>query len=196
MPATAAEERARLTEQAQDAAADAMLAEWLLAVARGERDALAVVYGQTAPRLMAVLLRLLRRRELAEEALHDVFLRVWERASSFDPRRGSPVGWLVTIARNAALDQRRRQQRERIDAEEPLEEIADPRDEAAMSLSRRALLACLGQLQPEPRRCLLLAYQAGLSYDEMAAVMQRPANTIKSWVRRSLQRLRACLEGQ
>ena len=66
---------------------------------------------------------------------------------------------------------------------------------AGRPLDRRALLDCLGRLEPEPRRCVLLAYQGGYSYDELSTMLKRPSGTIKSWVRRSLQRLRACLEG-
>ena len=81
-------------------------------MAARETDALALLYGQTSPQLLAVLIRLLRRRELAEEVLHDVFLRVWDRAGSFDAAKGSAMGWLVSIARNAALDHFRRHKRE------------------------------------------------------------------------------------
>lgn len=145
---------------------------------------------------MAVLVRLLRRRELAEEALHDVFLRVWDRAAGFDPARGSAMGWLVAIARNIAIDHHRRHRRELASLVEPIEELVDPRSDAGMSLARSALLACLDRLEPEPRRCVLLAYQGGFSYDELSTMLERPAGTIKSWVRRSLQRLRACLEAE
>lgn len=168
---------------------------WLGAVGRGERDALAILYGQTAPQLMAILLGLLHRRDLAEEALQDVFVRIWQRASSFDPARGSAMGWLVTITRNIAFDQHRRRRRELANLDEPMEELPDPRSDAGSALDRRALIDCLDRLEPEPRRCVLLAYQGGYSYDELATMLKRPSGTIKSWVRRSLQRLRACLEG-
>ena len=177
---------------------DRVVAAWLAAVAAGDGDALAVLYGQTSGRLMAVLLRLLRRRELAEEVLHDVYLRVWERAKSFDPARGSAMGWLVAVARNTALDHFRRHRREVVGIEDvdlTVEEPAGP-DLAVASAARRALQACLERLEPEPRRCVLLAYQGGLTYEEMAARLGRPIGTVKSWVRRSLARLRLCLEGQ
>lgn len=175
------------------------LTTWLAAVAGGDVDALAGLYGQTSARLMAVLLRLLRRRELAEEVLHDVYLRVWERAGSFDASRGAPMAWLVSVARNAALDHHRRHRREVVgigDELPPADEAADPSDLATASASRRALEACLEQLEPEPRRCVVLAYQGGLSHDELAVLVGRPVGTVKSWVRRSLLRLRQCLEGR
>ena len=176
---------------------DGVVAAWLAAVAAGDRDALAVLYGQTSGRLMAVLLRLLRRRELAEEVLHDVYIRVWDRARLYDPAKGSATGWLVAVARNTALDHFRRHRREVVgieDVELAVEEPAGP-NLAVASAERRALQACLEQLEPEPRRCILLAYQGGLTYEEVAARLGRPLGTVKSWVRRSLSRLRLCLEG-
>ncbi|MFL5337347.1 MAG: RNA polymerase sigma factor [Geminicoccaceae bacterium] len=114
---------------------------------------------------MAVLLNLLNRRELAEEALHDVFVRVWDRAGSFDPARGSAMGWLVAIARNIAFDHHRRHRRELANLGEPIEELSDPRSDAGLALDRRALIDCLARLEAEPRRCVLLAHQGGYSYE-------------------------------
>lgn len=185
---------ARLRHVLDDSPEEAALADWLAAVARRDTDALAVLYGQTSGRLLAVLTRLLRRRELAEEVLHDVYLKVWDRAASFQPERGAAMAWLVTIARHAALDHLRRQRREPTDEmPEGASELADPRDAAHGSAMRRALEACLQELEPEPRHCVLLAYQGGFTYDELAQRFDRPANTVKSWVRRSLTRLRQCL---
>ena len=147
---------------------------------------------------MAVLLRLLRRRELAEEVLHDVYLRVWDRAGSFDPAKGSAMGWLVLdrpqhrpgpFPAPPARGGRHRGRRRAV-------ETTDPSDLATASAARRALQACLDLLEPEPRRCVVLAYQGGMTYDELAALLGRPVGTVKSWVRRSLLRLRQCLEGQ
>ena len=171
---------------------------WLAAVATRDTDALAVLYGQTSARLLGVLVRLLRRREVAEEVLHDVYLRIWDRAGSFDSSKGSAMGWLVSVARNVALDHYRRNRREVVgidDSLAPIAEAADPSDLATASEARRALQNCLDHLEPEPRRCVVLAYQGGLTYDELATLVGRPANTVKSWVRRSLLRLRQCLEG-
>jgi RNA polymerase sigma factor (sigma-70 family) len=190
-----------LRGDSQDSLDEKALSAWLGGVARRDTDALAVLYGQTSPRLLAVLLRILRRREIAEEVLHDVYLRVWDRAASYDPSKGSAMGWLVSVARNAALDHFRRHRREVLgaddrEAEDAAVELADPQDFAQASAARRALQACLERLDPEPRRCLVLAYQRGLTYEEMARQLDRPVNTLKSWVRRSLVRLRHCLEGQ
>lgn len=171
---------------------------WLVAVGARDRDALAALYGQTSPRLMAMLLRLLRRHELAEDVLHDVYLRVWERAGTYDPSRGSATGWLIAIARNAALDLCRQQRHEVVGTDGlGLADTTSPPDPATLaeaSAAERALRACIERLEPEPRRCLLLAYYEGLTYDELAQRLARPVGTVKSWVRRSLDRLRQCLD--
>jgi RNA polymerase sigma-70 factor (ECF subfamily) len=174
------------------------IAAWLAGVAAGDRDALAVLYGQTSPRLMAVLLRLLRRRDLAEDLLHDVYLRVWDRAGSYDPNRGSATGWLLAIARNAALDHCRQRRHQVECADDGIEPVggASPPDPAMLadaSAEARALQACIERLEAEPRQCLTLAYYEGLTYDELARRLDRPVGTVKSWVRRSLGRLRQCL---
>ena len=102
------------------------------------------------------------------------------------------MGWLVAIARNIAFDHHRRQRRELASLGDPIEELPDPRSDRGTALDRRALIDRLDRLEPEPRRCALLAYQGGYSYDELSTMLGRPSGTIKSWVHRSLQRLRAC----
>ena len=190
--------RRMLRDRRLEAPDDGALSSWLVAVAGGDRDALAVLYGQTNGQLLAVLLRMLGRREIAEEVLHDVYLRVWNRAGAFDPAQGSAMGWLTTVTRNAALDHYRRHRREKVGLAEDLApdlKAADPADLASDSAARRALMACLELLEPAPRRCVVLAYQVGLTHDELALMLGQPVGTVKSWIRRSLLRLRQCLEG-
>lgn len=170
----------------------------LTAVAAQDRKALANLYTVTAPQLLGVIHRLVRRRDLAEEILHDVFLRVWERAASFAPDRGSAMAWLVSVARHAALDTLRRRQREVALEDVPgHEDTEDPEPDPYQRMIRtaegRALADCLDQLEAEQRYCIVLAYHEGLTHEELAARLARPLGTVKSWVRRGLQRLRRCL---
>lgn len=175
----------------------------LAAVVRGDSAALSALYRRASPRLFGVALRLLRRRDLAEEALHDAFLKIWQRAESYAPERGSADASLATIVRNTALDRLRRHGREipiedTGELEAMLEAMEQPDSEpmhrlVAMS-EGQALAACLAELEPEPRRCILLAYWLGYSHEELAQLLGRPLGTVKSWVRRSLVRLRHCLE--
>lgn len=179
-----------------DAAEAASQRAWVAALAQRDIEALALLYGRTSRHVLPVLKHMLRRRDLAEEALHDVYLKAWERAASYDPARGSVMAWLTAIARSTALDQLRRQRRELQLTEEDGALDLVPALPADASVERRALRACLDELEPDPRRCVLLAYQGGFTYEEMARRLDRPVNTIKSWVRRSLLRLRQCLESR
>lgn len=164
----------------------------LAAVAASDRNALAELYSRTAPQILGVVSRMLPRREVAEEILHDAYLRIWHNAATFSPQRGSAMAWMVAIARNAALDRLRRQRREI-----PLEDLPDydaPADEPN-GPGAQALAGCLQELDLEQRNCILLAYYHGLTHDELAQRLGRPVGTVKSWIRRSLLRLRKCLGG-
>ncbi|HEX8375795.1 MAG TPA: sigma-70 family RNA polymerase sigma factor [Geminicoccaceae bacterium] len=171
----------------------------LAAVAAGDQAALGELYTRTSSRLFGVALRLLRRHDLAEEALHDAYLKVWRRAGSYSPERGPALAWLTTITRRAALDRLRRQRREISLEDAPeVQELEAPGDEPlariAASADGAALLGCLEKLGSEQRNCILLAYRDGYSHDELARLLGRPLGTVKSWVRRSLIRLKQCLE--
>src|SRR5215218_5708539 len=135
----------------------------LVAVAGGDRAALGELYQQTSPRLFAVAVRLMRRHDLAEEVLHDAYLRAWARAGSYAPERGPAEAWLLTLVRHAAFDRLRRQGRE-----VSLEDVdpaaggggaeaageGDLVEQLALSADGQALARCLGQLEAEPRRCI------------------------------------------
>lgn len=175
------------------------LGDLLAAVATRDRAALAELYAATAPQLLGVILRLVRRRDLAEEVLHDAYLRVWERASTFAPERGSAMGWLVSVSRHAALDTVRRRRREvPLDDMPGHAEREDPDPTPFQQMLRgaegHALARCLEELEAEQRTCILLAFQDGLTHEQMAARLAKPLGTVKSWVRRGLLRLRRCLE--
>lgn len=178
---------------------DASLRVWLEAVARRDQQALALLYAQTGPHLLALALRMLKRREPAEDALHEAFLKVWERAPTYEAAKGPVMAWLVTIVRNASLDRLRRSGREvTLDeapglVERPSEEPG-PADLMLASAEGRALRGCLDELEAEPRQAIVLAYWEGLTHEQLASRLGRPVGTVKSWLRRSLMRLRDCLE--
>jgi len=175
------------------------LAALLQLVASGDRNALAELYSRTSAQLLGIVVRMLQRRDAAEEVLHDAFLRIWHSAPSFSVARGTPMSWMTAIVRNVALDRLRRQKREVAledlpGYDEQADESPSPFQQMAASIEGRALARCLGELEAEQRGCLLLAYYHGLSHDELAQRLQRPLGTVKSWIRRSLVRLRQCLE--
>jgi RNA polymerase sigma-70 factor, ECF subfamily len=183
-------------ERPISAGADLPLPQLISASARGDR-AFAALYAQTSAKLFGIALRILRQRELAEEALQESFVAVWERARDYDSARGSAMGWLVTIVRHCAIDQlRRRAARPEsgsvAGAVLPTLAAFDSTDSGA---ELRALQRCLDELDEQPRRAVLLAYCYGLTRDELATRLGAPVGTVKSWLRRSLERLQKCLEG-
>lgn len=177
--------------QAQDEAA------LLLRVARGDRSALAALFENNASKLLGVALRIVRRRDLAEEVIQDSFVAIWQSASRFDPARGSARGWLTTIVRNRALNVVR--DGARIDLLEPeaLAEIGDRRSDAVDAYdslpASDALRRCLGLLDERKREAILLAYVSGMSHGEVAGRLGAPLGTVKAWIRRGTIALQECL---
>jgi RNA polymerase sigma-70 factor (ECF subfamily) len=173
------------------------LAVLLTRVATGDRAAFSALYRAAAPKLLGVILRILNRRDLAEEVLQEVFVRIWDRAGDFDAGAGAPLAWLSTIARNRALDSLRRRRETSIEDEPAAFEVPDAADDPAVQAERSAdlkrLMGCLETLDEDKRRMVLLAYHQGLSRDELAARFNVPVGTVKTWLHRSLARLKECL---
>lgn len=166
---------------------------------RGDKAAFRELYEATAPQLLALCLRLLRERSLAEEALQDGFLDAWRGAATFRPERGHALGWLATVVRNRALRLARQHARAvPVDSEaQAAEQPSEERDALARLSdmeSGRALARCLRELGEDERRAILLAFYRGLSHGDIARRTARPVGTVKSWIRRGLSRLRRCLD--
>jgi RNA polymerase sigma-70 factor (ECF subfamily) len=178
---------------------NAVLEPLLRRCASREAAALDELYRLTAPRLLAVLMRMLRVREQAEDALQDVYVRVWQQAAQFDDQKGRVMAWLVSIARNRAIDLQRAQRATvvldaaELAGAEQLRVAADS-DAAEFSAAARALQRCLELLGGAQKRCLVLAYQHGLTHEKIALSTGAALGTVKSWVRRGLQSLKVCME--
>jgi RNA polymerase sigma-70 factor, ECF subfamily len=170
----------------------------LRACASGDRTALHSLYVETAPQLFGLALRILRRRELAEEIAQDSFLLAWRNAHTFDPGRGAAMAWLARIVRNRCIDVVRQRGRETQLDEASIEDwedpVSSPADLAALSHDARRLKGCLDDLEEGPRKVIELVYYEGMTYEEAAGHVGVPLGTAKGWVRRSLTRLRACME--
>ena len=164
--------------------------------ARGDRYALRAIYERERRWLMAVALRLVRRRELAEEVLNDAFLQIWSKAATYNPGLGSARGWIYTIVRHRALNVLRSARSAPESENERYEELltahAAWRSEDH-SAEHRALAQCLERLDEQRRQCLLLAFVDGYSHEQVAAQLKAPLGTIKSWIRRGLLALKECL---
>lgn len=166
-------------------------------VAQGDRDALGELFASEAGRLIAIARRILRRKELAEEAVQEGFISAWRHAQRFDPARGSARAWLTTIVRNRALNMLRDGQRLHLVGDDDLTrhgEGAGDAETAYLALGETdALKRCLGQLEEQRRSSILLAYVLGYSHGEIAAKLDAPIGTVKAWIRRGVIALQECL---
>jgi RNA polymerase sigma-70 factor, ECF subfamily len=171
---------------------------WLLAaIAKGDKAAFERLYGATRAKLYGVLLRILGRPELADDVMQETYLKVWQMAGKFDPTVASPITWMVAIARNRAIDIVRKKADVSVeDSPEAMGVAADtppPLARREMTEELRRLLACLGKLDPEKQRIVLLAYYSGWSREQLSHKLDIPVNTIKTWLRRSLLEIRECM---
>ena len=176
------------------------LIEAMVATAAGNRGSLQIVYEMTSAKVFGTILRIVRRRDVAEDLLQDVYVKVWRRAGRFDPAKGSPIAWLCAIARNSAFNDLRRNGRQMDVADEDFPDVADTRIAAAddwlcAEEDSAALADCLDQLREDHRRTIKLAFFEGLSHSELAERINVPLGTLKSWIRRGLAGLKGCLGG-
>ena len=169
---------------------------WLLAAAaRGDIAAFDRLYTTTCAKIYGVVLRILRRHDLAADVMEETYLQVWRSAGEFDPALSNPVAWMVAIARRRAIDLARKPDAGTDDSEPELAEAESPgvlpRREMPEELKR--LLTCIGRLEPDRQRMVLLAYYGAFSRDRLAVKLDMPANLLKASLRRSLTELEQCL---
>jgi RNA polymerase sigma-70 factor (ECF subfamily) len=173
------------------------LAALLSRVAARDATAFAALYKQTSAKLYGVIARILPRGDAGAEALQEAYVRIWEKAGDFDPAKGSPLGWMATIARNRALDEVRRVRSVSLEdlpeSFEPAANEVDPLAARERSEALAALVDCLKNLDEEKRAVVMLAYYRGMSREALAKRFGRPVPTIKTWLHRSLAQLRDCL---
>ena len=171
---------------------DIELAQLLQRCAAHDPAAFRTLYDKTSPILFARLLRMLRRRSVAEEVLQDVYVRIWQRAAQFEAGRGKPLAWMVTIARYCAIDLMRRE-RISLVSDDALEEFPDESGSESAVDKPNNFDFCIGQLNDKTRACLTLAFVEGRSHDEIARVTSNPLGSVKSWIRRGLLALKECM---
>ena len=139
----------------------------------------------------------MRRHDLADEVLQEVYLKIWSSAGQFNPGVASPITWMVTIARNRAIDLVRKRREVSIEEEPEAMDVAaelpNPLAHRELTEEVRRLMACIERLEPERQSLVLLAYRNGWSREQLAAKLGKPVNTIKTWLRRSLLEIRECL---
>lgn len=173
------------------------LNELLARCALGDRQAFEQLYRASSAQLFGLALRIVRQQDLASEVLQEAFVKIWQRAGDFRPDLARASTWMGTIVRNQAIDRLRRQAHQP-SASEPLEALVDeasgPEENTARARRDQALHRCLDELEGEQHMAMRIAYFEGLTHEEVAARMDRPLGTVKSWLRRGLQRLKHCLE--
>lgn len=181
---------------ARGAASEAdRLAHTLRAVAKGDEAAFARVYDETAARVHGLVLRVLRNPAQAEEVTQEVYLEVWRRASSFDPAKGSPFAWLMTLAHRRAVDRVRSSQAattrdERWRASTQDVHFDSTAESATERLEARRVRSALHSLTDAQREAVTLAYLGGYTHREVATLLDLPLGTAKTRIRDGLIRLR------
>jgi RNA polymerase sigma-70 factor (ECF subfamily) len=166
-------------------------------VARKDRAAFADIYRATSAKLYGVILRILRRRDIADEVLQEVYVKIWERAGDFRPEKASAIAWMAAIARNRSLDEVRRRLPVSIEDHPEVQDLPSDEETGLAEVMRgedaKRLADCLARLEPSRRQMVVLAYCEGASREELAAKFGQPVNTVKTWLRRSLAQLKGCL---
>jgi len=170
------------------------LATTLERVADGDRVAFRSLYIAAGPKLFSICKRLMRDPDAAQDALQDVMVRIWEKSPLFDRTRGDAMGWMIAVARNVAFNRL---------SEKPAAALSLSDEEVASVVARLSagsdpslgpdLQRCLGALKAEHRRCVVMAYHYGLTYEELSALSAVPLGTVKTWIHRAIGQLQTCL---
>lgn len=172
------------------------------AMATGRPEALGELYDRYGQLAFSVAVRVLGDHGRAEDVVQDVFLQLWNRAASFDARRGSLRTWMLTAVRNRAIDHLRgRGAHERRELELPLGLASsgsgdDPWREAALSVERQAVREAIASLPKEQRQVIELAYFGGFTQAEIAGLVRVPLSTVKGRARVALEKLHSYLQGR
>jgi len=172
-------------------------------VAMGDQGAFAEFYDLTASHLYGVAVRILKDAAAAEEILQEAYVNVWHHAGSYEVAKSQPMTWLTSIVRNRCLDQLRRREIDTVtlasdDDDAPEHDVSDdamtPAEMLLAGAEARSVRNCVETLDAGPKQAIALAFYHGLSHAELAAHMRQPLGTVKSWVRRALERLKDCLD--
>ncbi|WP_339616127.1 sigma-70 family RNA polymerase sigma factor [uncultured Gilvimarinus sp.] len=168
----------------------------LSATATGDKRAFAELYQNTSGRLYAVCLQLLQRKDLAEEAMQEAYVRIWHNACDYHSDKGSVIVWMISIARYRALDILRSAAHKRERGETDHEPSSDHTPEVSLfdERERARIDECMDTLDDVQRQTIQLAYFRGLTHSELCVHTGSPLGSIKSWIRRGLQTLKRCLE--
>jgi RNA polymerase sigma-70 factor (ECF subfamily) len=181
----------------------ARVAALLSRIAMGDQAAFGEFYELTSAHLYGVAIRILRDPPAAEELLQEAYVNVWHHAGSYEVAKSQPMTWLTSIVRNRCLDQLRRREVETVTLTPDDDDAADydlpsdamtPVEMLVAGAEARSVRDCVETLDAGPKQAIALAFYQGLSHSELAAHLREPLGTVKSWVRRGLERLKNCLD--
>lgn len=170
----------------------------LSATAQGDRKAFAELYHETAGKLHAISLQMLRRRDWAEDAVQEAYVRIWHNAGEYQQEKGTVLTWMISIARYRALDMLRaaksRRENNSDDQHDEPEDEHSPELQLYEERERVRIDRCMDNLEGSQRQAIHLAYFRGLTHIEVCDHLESPLGSVKSWIRRGLERLKRCLE--
>jgi len=181
----------------------ARVAALLSRIAMGDQAAFGEFYELTSAHLYGVAIRILRDPPAAEELLQEAYVNVWHHAGSYEVAKSQPMTWLTSIVRNRCLDQLRRREVQTVTLTPDDDDAADydlpsdamtPVEMLVAGAEARSVRDCVETLDAGPKQAIALAFYQGLSHSELAAHLREPLGTVKSWVRRGLERLKNCLD--
>jgi RNA polymerase sigma-70 factor, ECF subfamily len=181
---------------------NARLADLLARTALSDQVAFGELYRATSSQLYGVAIRILREAAMAEEVLQESYVAVWHHAASYAPAKSQPLTWMTAIVRNRCLDNLRRRELDTVsmtadDDHADLElpgEGPTPADLLIEGADAQSVRECVETLEGGSKQAIALAFFQGLTHAELAAHLHEPLGTVKSWVRRGLERLRQCLD--
>jgi RNA polymerase sigma factor (sigma-70 family) len=165
---------------------------------RGREAALNELYRLSAPHLFALATRMLRRSDWAEEVIQECFISIWQNAARFSSEQSQAMTWMTRIVRNRCIDQLRRPDLERPDPDGAIQnawadDAPGPLGRLQSSEEGKRLALCMGELEKNQRMAIALSFFDDLSHSEIARKLESPLGTIKSWLRRGMERLKRCL---
>lgn len=174
-------------------------AELLQRCSKQDQQAFKQLYQEASPKLYSLALRLMQKPELAEDVLQEAFIKIWQKADSYNVQKGKALTWMATVTRNKALDKLRSLKLKYAETDiqyEGLDFASDdlePEHQEDLSQEMQRLRECLKQLQPAQRECILLSYYYGHTHQELSEKLNKPLGTVKAWIRRGLETLKPCL---
>jgi RNA polymerase sigma-70 factor, ECF subfamily len=164
----------------------------------GDVGALEQLYDRHAPLMHSVLTQKLGDSSESQDVIHDIFVKLHTKSAMYNPALGKPIAWLLTIARNAAIDKLRKRSTHQKYLNQQIQEVEQtaPAHSGPHSDELELLRHCIGTLPDQQRDTLQLAYFSGLTQQEIAAQITQPLGSVKAWIRRGLMKLRDCVEGK